>query len=113
MDCTENTFIMRLRYKKSNLTGNSPDNIVLLDNGLLMRIDSMYVQPNETENSLQISGLIIKTDQPIFKYPCNSEVLKMWRVSKSQMIKTFPLQSIVLKMVSLKIGDGLGDDGSM
>jgi len=101
----EYTVIKKLRYKSSILTSNSPNNVVLLRNNQILYINVMYIPHHSHQNTVQIAGQLLIQEKPIFKYPCNSKMLKMWKVKKTDVEKKCALQDIVLKMVCLKIND--------
>lgn len=97
-------YIKKLRYKNFIITAKSPNNTVLLMNGKILQINSICTDLEE--NTIHISGIILKIIKEMFTYPSNSAPLKMWRVKKtSDTIVTQPLSYVLQKMVTFVIID--------
>ncbi|KYN15964.1 hypothetical protein ALC57_11792 [Trachymyrmex cornetzi] len=96
--------IKRLQYIGVVLTSRVPNNTVLLDNGLLLKIDRIFLSAYENENDIKITGTIFKKVEPLFTYPCNSADLHMWAVSERNTTSgTFPLNKVIQKMITFDI----------
>lgn len=73
-------------------------------NGKILQINSICTDLEE--NTIHISGIILKIIKEMFTYPSNSAPLKMWRVKKtSDTIVTQPLSYVLQKMVTFVITD--------
>ncbi|KYQ53228.1 hypothetical protein ALC60_07631, partial [Trachymyrmex zeteki] len=95
--------IKKIRYKNFIITIKSPNNTIILINGKILQINSIYTHSDE--NEIQISEIILRIIKPIFEYPCNSKSLKMWRVKKSNTIITQPLTNVLQKMVTFVLNN--------
>lgn len=93
--------IKKLRYRKAILALNNANNTVLIDNGDVMQITKMYTLSNR--NEIKVLGKMFRKEKPLFRYPCSSEFLCMWEVSKTEIEKKITLTSILRKMVTFII----------
>jgi len=88
------------------LTPKSPNNTVLLTNGTILEINKIYIPSNKDENEIEISGTTLRIIKPLFTFPCNSNSLKMWTVTKSNPRSvTCKLEKVSQKMVTLDISE--------
>lgn len=100
--------VKKLKYKEALFSTHTSDNTVLLQNGKILRIDDIYMQSDENLDTLQITGVILRIKKPIFTYPCDSAILKMWEITDGQKTRvSYSLKSIETKMVTLSV---LGND---
>lgn len=97
-----NICILKMKYKGVILTSKSPNNTVLLKNGKILEINKLFLSCDHT-NEISISGVILKKSKPMLQYPCNSEPLEMWRVTREDKMSTYSLESVICKMVTLVI----------
>lgn len=96
-------YIKKIRYKNTIITTKSPNNTVILLNGKILQVNSIYT--HSSENEIQISGINLKIIKPIFEYPCNSSTLKMWKVKKTLDTIVTPLSNVLQKMVTFVLSD--------
>ena len=73
--------ITKLIYKGLIISKKSPNNGVLLSNETILQIKNMYKRRDE--NIIEIQGNILSIKRSIYAYPCDSSIIKMWRVKKT------------------------------
>lgn len=90
--------ILKIRYKEYYFSNKSPDNLVLLKNGEILKIEKIYIR-----ESLMLDGRIWKKKKSVYDYPCESSLLNMWELEKdpAENIRSFQLDSIDIKMILL------------
>lgn len=82
MNQNENGFdVKRLKYKGFILTNKSPNNLVILENGILFTVTKITCSRTDQQN-VHIEGHQWKTKRSIFKYPTKSEDLQMWELAR-------------------------------
>lgn len=96
------TPIKKIKYKERILTCKEPNNVVLLTNKKIIEIKKMYIPHNGKEEDIILTGNKLKTIEPMFVYPYNSDKLDIWQVVESKIEITCLLQSVNCKMVFLK-----------
>lgn len=98
--------IKRLQYKGAILTLKSPDNTVLLANGTILEITDMYLPPNKDKIDIVITGTTLRITKALFTYPVDSNILKMWNVTRNNSVQmTCKLIKVEQKMVLLDISE--------
>lgn len=103
--------ISKIKYKQAVLSTKKPNNTVYLNDKRIMLIDTMYIPPNRRENDIILTGTIMKIIDSIFTYPYNSTKLNMWQVAVTESKMECSLQSVVYKMVHIKINvDNTNED---
>lgn len=103
-DNARNIPVVRIKFRNTILTKNSPNNTVLLNNNKILEINSMYIPKNENIQSIKITGIILKKIAPLYVYPYSAEIMEMWRVSKRQNdMVTYMLSDVQLKMIQFNI----------
>lgn len=103
-DLSGKTTVKRVQYKGVILTPTSPNNTVFLNSGVVLEINDIYIPPNH--HAIVISGIFLTKKKSIFTYPCDSEDLKMWVVSKKNAsTMRCGLNEVLQKMVSLDISE--------
>lgn len=103
-DAFGNVLIKTIKYKESILTTKSPNNTVLLHNNKILQINKIYAPANIDNQCIQIHGTVLKKKHSMFTYPCNSNILKMWAVTKKRNnLLTCKLNCVRAKMVVLDI----------
>lgn len=100
--------VRKLKYKGFILMTKSPNNLVLLENGTLLAVTKIACSRIDQQN-VQIEGNQWKIKRSIFKYPTNSEDLKMWELVRlpSREIIQCDIRKIKHKMVKLEIKTNL------
>lgn len=93
--------IKRIKIEGTILTTKTPDNTVLLKDGTLLEIESIYT--NSDRGEIFISGTRLIKKRPLFYFPCDSGELNMWVVAREAPIGPFNLTQISKKMVTLSI----------
>ena len=91
--------LLQIKSKQNIISTKSPDNIVLLSNGKILKVERIF-GPIE---SITIEGRIWRTENSIFTYPFPSSEIDMWELCRepSLNIKTISIKSIDRKMVLL------------
>lgn len=92
-----------IKYRQFYLSTNNPNNVVLLHDGRLVKIDSMVCETLATEKLL-LNGERFTTLQSAFSYPVDSTTLDIFAVEpeKSQ-TEQFKLNDIKCKMVFIRV----------
>lgn len=105
VDADRNITIKRLTFKQSIITSKAPNNTVLLLDGTILEIKRIFMPENSTVQSIKLQGMIIQKIGPMLSYPCNSEDLQMWTVTKKGQRHLFncEIKDIRTKMVVLDI----------
>lgn len=96
--------VKSLKYKGFTLTTKSPNNLVLLENSVLLTVTKIICSHIDRQD-VQVEGNQWKVKRSIFKYPTESENLKMWQLVNlpSRQIIRCDINRIECKMVLLQI----------
>lgn len=105
--------IQRIFYEHFTITTKSPNNTVLLKNGVIGDIESMSAPSSDFEpNDVYLKGKALLIDGPAFEYPVNSALFNIYKwknVEESKAVGEVPaefvcefkLNDIKSKMMSL------------
>ncbi|XP_036148272.1 uncharacterized protein LOC118647441 [Monomorium pharaonis] len=66
-DHVGNIPVVKIQLKNTILTNKSPNNTVLLNNNKILEINSIYISVNENIQSIKITGIILKKNEPLYK----------------------------------------------
>ena len=93
--------VKRIRYKKITIIDSSPDNIVILEDNTIVKINKIF---GDITN-LMFEGQIWKEKKSIFTYPSKSDCFKMWQMKNevSRQTITSSVISIDNKLVKLSL----------
>lgn len=96
--------VREIKYKQLAISTSSPNNVILLNNGIIMKVQKIFGNP-ELPEMLQVRGFVWDKDQPIYQYPCDSTKLEMWELKRkaSNNVITRPVTSISNKLVQLSV----------
>lgn len=96
--------VRKLKYKDFILTTKSPNNLVLLENGVVLFTTKIISWQIDQQN-VQIQGNQWKIKGSIFKYPTKSEDLEMWELARlpSRKIIQCDISKIKRKMIKLEV----------
>lgn len=79
--CDNKICIKKILWNGLTITTKRQDNMVLLNNGIIMEIFSMYSDEHNTSlSSVIIEGKIWRKAKSFYKYPCESKLLNMWHL---------------------------------
>lgn len=102
------TEIFKLRYKEFTLTTESPDNVVLLKDGLIFEI--AYI--NKIDEGIEIQGNTRKIMESLFMYPTDSKHLHISQLeSRSEHLLIFDINFVKSKIIKIEMN--LKKEGSM
>lgn len=96
--------IIKLRYKNIILTTKQPNDIIMLNDGIIVKITN-FECASENEDEIQLTGFKWIPKKPIFNYPTSSAHLGMWQLNTKMSSDTiqFKLSHILQKMVLMRI----------
>uniref|UniRef100_A0A0C9QBQ7 MiaA_1 protein n=1 Tax=Fopius arisanus TaxID=64838 RepID=A0A0C9QBQ7_9HYME len=101
-DRTGKVIVKRVKYREATLTDKFPNNAVLLENNNLLEITNMHIPPGM--NEIYISGQLLKKKKSLLSFPCNSEALEMWVITRAEStVKSYRLNQVSKKMITLKV----------
>ncbi|MBT0666738.1 U44-like protein, partial [Lissonota sp. PSUC_FEM 10030012] len=95
--------ISKVKNQNFVISTKPPNNVVLLKNGTILQVITIYKEQGEEEIKLQ--GRVLRIKRSIFLYPCDSSLFSMWQVQSTQDIKTCLLNSVHKKVVLLDVGN--------
>ena len=100
MEGTENN-IAKIKFKEVTIINTFPDNVVLLEDNTVVRINKMF--GNST--NLQFEGQTWGKKKPLSTYPTNSSHLKIWELQEkvTRGTVTYHVNSISSKLVELSL----------
>ncbi|KYN09647.1 hypothetical protein ALC57_18167, partial [Trachymyrmex cornetzi] len=85
------------------LTIKTPNNVVLLNNGYVMKIKAIYGS-EATASSISICGKIWKLKKKIYSFPKKSTIVEMWEIqSKSTDNLIYPLNYVQQKLIMMEL----------
>lgn len=101
--------ITKIRFAGVILSVKEPDNTVLLRNRKIAQLKEMCLSKNK--KNIEIMCLILKKERPLLNYPCNSNELQMWKVSRRKIthFNKCNLNNIHRKMVLFKFKTQVGE----
>lgn len=96
--------VLKLQYKNFCITTQEPNNLVMLNSGIIVKIISLGYSYVNIEN-IKINGVQWIEQKSIFEYPTSSIDLHMYQLQKepSTDIITFKLTEIKCKMMQLRV----------
>ena len=99
------TCIKKILWNRLTITTKRPDNMVLLNNGIIMEISSMFSNEHNTSlSSVRIKGKIWRKAKSLYKYPCKSNLLNMWHLAAiSHITATYSLAYVSNKLIRLEL----------
>ena len=96
-------YIVKIKFTNFTLTCQSPNNVILLKNGNIIKISKMLRQVRS--NHIRLFGTkLIKIKGDIFHYPFDSSLIDMWQCKVDEINsneKQFSLEDIKNKMLFL------------
>lgn len=97
--------IQKVKWNRFIITTKRQNNMVLLNNGIIMEISSMYSDEHDTSlSSIMIEGKIWTKAKLLYKYPCKSSLLNMWHLAAiSRHVATYPLTYVSDKLIRLEL----------
>jgi hypothetical protein len=98
-------YIQKILWNRLTITTKRQDNMVLLNNGTIMEISFMYSNERDTSHSnIVIEGKIWTETKLLYKYPCKSSLINMWRLpTVSHVTDTYSLTYVSNKLVRLEL----------
>lgn len=103
--CNNKVYLKKILWNRLTITTKRKDNMVLLNNGTIMEISSMYNDEHDTSlSNIVIKGKIWTETKTVYKYPCKSNLINMWRLpAVSRVTGTYSLKCVSNKLVRLKL----------
>lgn len=97
-------YIKKIVWNFMTITTKRRDNMVLLNNNIIMKINSMYCdEDNELLSNVIIEGKVWTKYKLLYTYPCKSNLLKTWQLlKKSQGTRKYLLRNVSQKLVRLQ-----------
>ena len=75
---SKNDVPLKIRYKEYIVSTASPDNVVLLNDGKVFKVERIH----GSLQSIILDGRIWKTKKSIFNYPFESSLIDMWELKR-------------------------------
>lgn len=89
------------------MTTNSPNNTILLQNGLIVFVTSITAQSDDFgKDDIIFESKILLNNGPVFEYPVNSALFNIYKITDSSTLTNvckFKLNDIKCKMACLSI----------
>lgn len=96
----ENNKITKVTFRNFILTSNSPNNCVILENGRIGVIESIFV-----EEELKINICCFDKLEPYFTEPCDSKKVGIYAASKIGQVVTYSGSLIKKKCIKFNVAD--------
>lgn len=95
--------IIQVKYKEFVISSSPPDNIVILNNDKIVKINRIF-----RDEILKIECQVWKKDKPLYTYPTNSEIFNIWKLNNASTRNNvvYPLTAISQKLVKLQLSFG-------
>lgn len=91
--------ISKIRFRGVIMSTKKPDNSILLNDGEIIQIQEIICRDSTHSKNVELIGSILKKDKPLLKYPCDSKILEMWKVSRTHRRHSFRMDAINRKMI--------------
>lgn len=108
-------YIKQIRWNLMTIATKRGDNMVLLNNGIIMKITSIYCDKDDDSlSNIIIEGEIWKKKKLLYIYPCKSKLLKTWQISvECDNIDKYFVTDVSHKLIRLQLFFDLHKQKSM